>query len=284
MSLLLRLLFLFILAPTLAQAADAKAKPATPPAAPTSVLLDTVTFVVHTEGESHKLVVITGADALRIDEMDDGYSVIYQPKTEFYTGLEHRNYTYWEFSWPEVRNAVQASKRYETHLQDLGNQGVTDSYAQTPTTNDATTSAAPSASDNSGYVWKQAPEHKTISDLDCVRWTGDSLSGLSVEAWCYNGPLVKVQAAMERLRTINEPMSLVPLRTIVPPYVFTVYDALVKGGVTPVQINWGSDQDRNHFTFIEAKTREGKSSLFTVPKLYMKTTLVSMDGLIEQNK
>jgi hypothetical protein len=35
---------------------------------------------------------------------------------------------------------------------------------------------------------------------------------------------------------------------------------------------------------VEAKTRDGKLSLFTVPKLYIKTTLITMDGLIDQKK
>ena len=89
---------------------------------------------------------------------------------------------------------------------------------------------------------------------------------------------------MERLRAINEPMALVPVRTIVPDFVFPVYDALVKGGVIPILITWGGDRDKNQFRFVEAKTRDGKPGLFTVPKLYMKTTLITMDGIIDQKK
>ena len=60
--------------------------------------------------------------------------------------------------------------------------------------------------------------------MECVRWTGDTVSGESVEAWCVNGTLPKMQAAMERLRAINEPMALVPVRSLVPPLVFPIYD------------------------------------------------------------
>jgi hypothetical protein len=87
---------------------------------------------------------------------------------------------------------------------------------------------------------------------------------------------------VEHLRTIDEPMALVPVRNIVPDFIFPVYDALIKGGVTPVLITWGSDQDKNHFQFVESKTRDGKLSLFTVPKLYMKTTLITMDGILNE--
>ena len=67
-----------------------------------------------------------------------------------------------------------------------------------------------------------------------------------------------------------------------PDFIFLVYDALVKGGVTPVLISWGEEREKNHFRFVEAKTSEGRLSLFTVPKLYVKTTLITMDGMIKE--
>ena len=278
---LLFCLLLFIAAPSV-QAADSQAKSVTPPVA-APAFLDVVSFEFHAEGENHKVVVTTSPTLLRVDEPDDGYSILYNPQTDHYTGLEHRNYTYWEFSWPEVRAAVENSKRHETRLQELSNEGLNGDTAP-PSTNAPNAASSSAGSDDSGYVWRSTTEKKRIADLDCVRWTGDTVSGESVEAWCYGGPLPKLQAAVERLRAINEPMALVPVRTIVPDFVFPVYDALVKGGVTPVLINWGGDRNKNHFRFVEAKTRDGKLSLFTVPKLYMKTTLITMDGLIDQKK
>lgn len=252
-----------------------------PPPVPAPAFLDVVTFDLHEDGENHRMVVTTGPTQLRIDETNDGYSIIYDPQADHYTGLEHRNYTYWEFSWSEVRAAVANTKRYEAHLRDLNTEGVA-GYDQTANAANAASSQSASASlgsDNSGYVWKSTADRKRVAGLDCLRWVGDSVSGESIEAWCTNGPLPQVQTAMEQLRKINEPIALVPVRTMVPPIVFPIYDALAKGGVTPVLITWGGDRDRNHFAFVSAKTRDGKLDLFTVPKLYMKTTLVTMDGI-----
>jgi hypothetical protein len=158
-----------------------------------------------------------------------------------------------------------------------------DSRQQTPATN-APADSSLSAPDDSGYVWHQTAERKKIAGIDCLRWTGDTVSGENVEAWCSTAPLPKVQAAMERLREINEPVALVPVRTLVPDFVFPVYNALVRGGVTPVTIIWGDGEDKNRFSLVEAQTRDGKANLFTVPNLYMKTTLITMDGLIDQKK
>ena len=273
--------FLFaLLLPTLAGAAPA-ANTAPPPVA-VPAFVDVVTFLVRVDGENHKMVVTTGPGLMRVDEPDDHFSIIYNPQTEHYTGLEHENDTYWEFSWPEVEAAVKGSKRYEAHLQEMTIDGI-DSRQQTPATN-APADSSLSAPDDSGYVWHQTNERKKIAGIDCLRWTGDTVSGENVEAWCSTAPLPKVQAAMERLREINEPVALVPVRTLVPDFVFPVYNALVRGGVTPVTIIWGDGEDKNRFSLVEAQTRDGKANLFTVPNLYMKTTLITMDGLIDQKK
>jgi hypothetical protein len=271
---------LILLASLPALAADNKASPI-PVAAP--AFLDVVTFEFRAEGENHKVIVTSSPNLLRFDEPEDRYSVIYDPQTEHYTGLEHGNYTYWEFSWPEVRAIVENSKRHEARLQDLSNEGINGDITP-PSTNAASVATSSAGGDDSGYVWRATTDKKRISDLDCVRWTGDTISGENVEAWCYAGPLPKLQAAVEHLRAINEPMALVPVRTVIPDFVFPVYDALVKGGVTPVLITWGGEKDKNHFRFVEAQTHDGKLSLFTVPKLYIKTTLVTMDSLIDQKK
>jgi hypothetical protein len=269
-----------LVAPVSAHAAGSPAKPVASPVA-VPAFLDVVTFQFQAEGENHKVVVTTAPTMLRVDEPDDGYSILYNPQTDFYTGLEHRNYTYWEFSWPAVRDAVEKSKRHEARLQELGNEGL-NGDTPPPATN-APGAATPSAgSDDSGYVWHPTTDKKRISDLDCVRWTGDTVSGENVEVWCYNGPLPKVQAAVEHLRLITEPIALVPVRTLAPDFIFPIYQALARGGVTPVLITWGDDHNKNNFRLIESKTRDGKQSLFTIPKLYMKTTLISMDGLIDQ--
>jgi hypothetical protein len=272
---------------TFALGADNKAVPI-PVAAPAFV--NVVTFSLYGAGENHKIVVDQSPGLLRVDEPNDGYSVIYDSQTQHYTGLEHRNYTYWEFSWPEVRAAVEKSKRYEARLQDLSSEGFNgDNPPPTPTPNtnapaggDSSSSAGDS--DDSGYVWRPTTDRQRIAGLDCVRWTGDTVSGESVDAWCYAGPLPQVRAAMESLRAINEPMALVPVREIVPDFVFTVFDGLTRGGVTPLLITWGGSQDKNRFAFVESKTVHGKLSLFTVPKLYIKTTLITMDGIINQKK
>jgi hypothetical protein len=284
MPFLRRVLFLLLGLPITTFAADSKAQPPAPPVA-VPAFLDVVSFAYDADGENHKVVVTSAPTLLRVDEPDDRYSVIYNPATDFYIGLEHGNYTYWEFSWPDVRQAVESSKRHEARLQDLSNEGINgdDTMSGSASSSSNTNTAASSDSgDDSGYVWRATNDKKRINGLDCVRWTGDTVSGENVEAWCYAAPLPKVQAAVEHLRLIDEPMALVPVRNIVPDFIFPVFAGLTKGGVTPLEINWGDGQEKHHFRLIESGTREGKLSLFTVPKLYTKTTLITMDGMTDQ--
>ncbi len=223
---------------------------------------------------------------MRVDEPDEHYSLLYNPQTDHYTGLEHGNYTYWEFSWPAVRAAIQTSRRYETHLQDLNNQGLGADFLNSSASGNANSASSTSSAgtDNSGYVWRPTNDKKRIAGLDCVRWTGDTVSGEPVEAWCCAAPQPKIQAAIDQLRIVNEPMALVPIRTLVPSFVFPIYDGLAKGGVTPILIIWGPNQDKNRFAFVKAETRDGNMSLFNIPKLYMRTTLITLDGIIDQKK
>ncbi len=257
----------------------------TPPPVALPAYVDVVSFAVDFEDEKGKIVTTVAPNALRVDAPDDGYSLIYDPQTERYTGLEHKNYTYWQFSWPEVRAAVETSKRYETRLQELSNEGLNGDASPAPPSAPSTASVSGSgAGDDTGYVWRPTTDKKRIANLDCIRWTGDTVSGEHVEAWCYGALLPKVQAAVAQLQTVDEPMALVPIRMVVPEFIFPVYTSLTKAGVTPILITWGDQRQPNRFQLVDVKTRAAKPDLFAVPKLYVKTTLITMDGLIDQKK
>ena len=171
-----------------AQAADTPAQPvASPIAAP--AFLDVVSFEFRADGENHKVVVTPVPPCCASTSRTTATASSTIRKRDHYTGLEHRNYTYWEFSWPEVRAAVENSKRYETRLQELGNEGIERRYILPPSTQCPGRRILHSAGgDDSGYVWRPTTDKKRIADLDCVRWTGETVSGESVEAWCYRRP------------------------------------------------------------------------------------------------
>ena len=147
-------------------------KAATPPV-PVPAFVDVSTFHVHLDGEEHKLIVTTSPILLRIDEPIDRYSLIYDPRTDHYTGLENSNYTYWQFAWADVHAAIEASRRYENRLQELNLENAA-SYrelAPADTNSSNASAAAPTiGNDNSGYTWRMATDRKRISGLDCTHW------------------------------------------------------------------------------------------------------------------
>jgi hypothetical protein len=270
-----------------ALAADAPAPRALPVNAPVAAptVLDVVTFAFFSDSQYRKVIVTTSPTIQRFDEPDDRWSFLYDPATQIYTGLEHDNYTWWSFTWPEVRGAVETSKRGEKRIQDMGFDGLnSDNPAAT---NAPPASVTPDASalatgDDTGYVWKQAGANKRIAGLECQHWTGESLSSGDCEVWCYNGPLPRVTEAIARLREVDEPITLVPIRTLVPDFIFPVYDALGKSGLTPVRITWGTDTGKGEFRLVDQKTRPYDAKLFSVPALYRKTTLITLDGMIPE--
>jgi hypothetical protein len=270
-----------------------------PIAAPAFV--DTVTFNIESSGNRHVLTVISAPGLVRIDAPIDRLSIIYDPATEHYTGLEHSNYTYWEFTWPAVRDAVQNTHRYAQRLQDLGPElmeenaitpPATSSDASSNTDASSTAAAAPDPNatsatssvgdDTSGYVWHTTIDKKRIAGYDCVHWVGETVAGEKIDAWCAPSLVPQVEQALTLLQTVNEPIALVPVRDFVPPLVLVAWKALTKGGVTPVLMTWGSDTESDRFALVNFKQRDGKLSYFQVPREYLKTTLVTMDGIGNQ--
>jgi hypothetical protein len=265
-------------------AADAPAPRALPLNAPVAApsVLDVVTFAFYSDGENRKVVVTTSPTLQRFDEPDDRWSFLYDPTSQIYTGLEHGNYTWWTFSWPEVRSAVETSKRGERRLSDMSTDGLNSDDAPAQTNTPAPDLSALATGDDTGYVWKQAGDKKRIAGLECQHWTGESLSAGNCDVWCYNGPLPRVTEAIARLREVDEPITLVPIRTLVPDFIFPVYEALGKSGLVPVEINWGSDTEKGEFHLVAQKTRPYDAKVFAVPTLYRKTTLITLDGMIPE--
>jgi len=245
--------------------------------------VNSITFKVLSDGETRILTVVSGPTIVRIDIPTDRLSVIYNPQTEYYIGLEHSNYTYWDFSWPDVRDQVQSSQRYAARLRDIGPEALnSEPDSSAPSDTNAPPASATAGTDDSGYVWHSTLEKKRIDDIDCTHWIGQTLAGENIDAWCANGPIPSVDSAVGTLRAINEPMALVPVRNLVPPLVFVAWDAMTKGGVTPVLIAWGGGSEQNRFALTGQKGREGRIGIFEVPKAYMKTTLITMDGIGNQ--
>jgi len=258
------------------------------PRAAIPAYVNVVSFRVETGGERKALTLISAPRLVRIDAPDERLSVIYDPATEHYLGLETSNATFWEFSWPEVKAAVQGTARYATRLRDLGPELMTENEPTSaapgtdsadPASGSATDSAGP---DDSGYVWHTTIEHKRIAGFDCLHWVGETVAGETIDAWCTPGLQAPIESAVATLREINEPMALVPVRELVPPLIFVAWPPLTKAGVTPIDLAWGGQSDASRFTVDGIRQREGKAADFRIPALYRRTTLSSMDGIGNQ--
>ena len=55
----------------------------------TPSVLNVITFAYFSDSENRKVIVTTSPALQRIDEPDDRWSFIYDPTSQFYTGLEH---------------------------------------------------------------------------------------------------------------------------------------------------------------------------------------------------
>jgi hypothetical protein len=278
--------------------------------------LTIVTFEKHEAGtDTHPLKVTLGANLYRLDLPQDKLRVIYNPANERYLGLEISDGTYWNFTWPKVQAAVKASTRYTTRLQSLTSDGL-DNYTNiatpTPTPaptappapaspgpslpNTASTSASPPIlsatqmaddmnatnplADVPTYIWRPSESKKKVSGVRCTLWIGTNSSGDSIQAWCTEDVVPDADRAFKELREVNEPMALVPIRELVPPIVFMVYDQLHKSHITPLFIHWGGAKQGNTFSCTKVEYESYSPNLFHIPGSFRKTTLATMDGIM----
>lgn len=266
-ALLIFFLSLFILS---AHAADA------PP-----LVAQRMEFYLHDQVEGKRIIILLTPEKIRVDQPDDKFAFVYDVATKTYTGLELRDAHYWSFNWPQVQRFVQGTKRYRRRIQDLNIEGFA-SY-------DITRPDAPeSQPEPTQFIWRTDTTTKKISGYDCQHWLGQNRGGKDVEAWCIEQRIGGLKENLDRLKEINEPMALVPVRPVLPPEFFAVVDSLYKAQVTPVEVGWGNTEKRTDdgtkLTLISIQSKEISPEVFQVPKTYLPTKLQALEGIVDEEK
>jgi len=233
-------------------------------------------FQVREAGETKKLALILTPEKIRVDQPDDKVAAIYEASNEKFTGLELRDGTYWEFSWPEIQATIQKSKRYERRFHDLNIEGLASYDLTRPDPVDVVPDAPI-------YQWRPTGEKRRIGAYETAQWLGTSATAPPVEAWCVENQLAGLKPALDQVKKINEPMALVPVRPILPAIAFLVVDSLFKAQVVPVEIDWGQSTDRNRLTLVKLESKNVDSKSFSVPNTYRKVQLNALDGILENN-
>jgi hypothetical protein len=235
-----------------------------------------VEFQLREAGENKKISLILTPEKIRVDQPAEKFAAIYLAAGDKYTGLELRDATYWEFSWPEVQAVVQRSKRYERRLHDLNIEGMASYDLTRP-------DPAESLPESPIYLWRPTGVKRKIGIYETAQWIGQSASAPSVEAWCVEKELPGLKLSLDQIKKINEPMALVPVRPILPAIAFRVVDSLFKAHVTPIEILWGDGGDRNRLTLTRLESKKMDLKSFAVPNTFRKVQLNALDGILEND-
>lgn len=235
-------------------------------------------FYLRDQVEGKKIIVYLTPAKIRVEQPEDKFAFIYDVATQTYTGLELRDAHYWTFSWPKVQAHVQSSRRYQRRLQDLNIEG----FASYDITRPDAPSSEPAAPQ---FIWRTGDKKKKIGEYECQLWLGENRGGKNLEAWCIEQRVGGLKENLDRLKEINEPMALVPVRPVLPPEFFVAVDSLYKAQVTPVEIAWGSVQDKSEektrLTLMGIQRKEISPALFEVPKTYLPSKLQALEGVSE---
>lgn len=240
-------------------------------------------FSLHDQVEEKRIIIYLTPDKIRVEQPEDKFAFIYDVATKTYTGLELRDAHYWSFSWPKVQEHVQSTKRYQRRLQDLNIEGFASYDITRP---DA---PAPSDPDSPQFIWRPDTAKKKISGYECQLWKGENRGGKDLEAWCVEQRVGGLKENLDRIKEVNEPMALVPVRPVLPPEFFVAVDSLYKAQVTPVEVAWGGtkqsrDDDRTRLTLRSIESKQISPALFTVPKTYLPSKLQALEGVVDEDK
>jgi hypothetical protein len=232
-----------------------------------------ILFTVKEAGRTQKIQALVAADKIRVNQPDEKFALLYESAGQLYTGLELRDAHYWQFRWPEVEAAIRESRRYADRLRNLDIEGLASYDLERPAANESAASSPPL------YRWKPGGKKKRIGAYECELWLGQSEQAPAVEAWCVETQVPLFHELLERLREINEPMALAPLRPLLPPLYFVVAESLRKAGVTPVELSWTQHSSPSQVTFQGAGEKKTESGQWKIPEGYLKSEMGALEGI-----
>jgi hypothetical protein len=241
-----------------------------------AVPIDVLELEIREGGIPQRVTVWFGENKIRVDKPREKFAVLYDVAAEQYTGLEQRDYHYWQFSWPEVKAQAEKSRLFKRRLEDRSLEGLSSYDLESRQTESSILPAA------ALYVWKQTQLKKPLAGKTAQQWIGETRGLERVEVWSVSPVDEPLHAALERLKKVNDPLALAAVRPIVPFYVFPVFDSMKKGEGTPLEIYRGGEgKDRDFLRVIALRKQEGNpEKLFSIPSTYQKVPLSALDDIL----
>lgn len=208
----------------------------------------------------------------RIDAITKNWSILYDSKSGRYTGLEHRDGSYWGFRWEEVQKATQGTKHHLNRLSDVNIEGFA-SYDLTRPTQEAPKSEA----------WKVSPVQRVENWLKLPSrfWDLTQSDQGSIRAQTVIQPFL--QELLTRFSVIHEQIRQAVIRPLWPEKVDEALATFRTTGEVGVKFEWGSQS--NPFYWKIEKYDENSSetaSFFEIPKKYHPTTIESLRGILNE--
>ena len=210
---------------------------------------------------------------MRVEMPDRRFGVIWREKDDFFTGLEERDAMYWEFSWPQISAAVGKHTGAASDFKEPIVDASAGALGKAPA---PVTETAPSA-----ILWKM----KAMGDKDAV-WTGLVNATVDVEARVVPQPPAGLEMFWKRYARVADLMRLVAVREMGPGDLTPLVASFVnmpEANRSPLALTWiNGTTPTNVVTVADSKTVPRDPVRFAAPSGYQKTTLSTLEGLLEE--
>jgi hypothetical protein len=216
------------------------------------------------EGEKQRpLRVYWNQTQMRIDTPEQNFSVLYDCRTEEFTGLEHRDAKYWQFNWLKLKKNVENSRRNSARLKS-------------PLVVEPSPNADPVPVN---FQWKASQSRKTVAELPVELWECRDANERRVRLWF--SPL-EAKPSVEFWRTLHfvqETMKLIAVRSLGPSLPTVAWDHWLVAQGSPLELTLGDSEESQSLTLRTRATLPEDPALFLPPPTYRLNPLSAIAGL-----
>lgn len=207
----------------------------------------------------------------RIDSPSKNWTIFYREADRSYTGLEHRDATYWGFQWDAVQKAVQGSKNRFERFSDLNIEGFASYDLTRPTTTSKPVTWSTERVEGEGK-WKGTPTK---------RWK--LRQEMQKEFLVETKPDLFLKAFFKKFLEIHQQIRMAVVR----PMWSERLDEIIRQFATqeefPMKIQWGNSESPMYWVIHESQEQLMlPENDFKVPEKYRPSDLKALDGILEK--
>ncbi|CAF0704215.1 hypothetical protein [Candidatus Methylacidithermus pantelleriae] len=223
-------------------------------------------------GHKEAITLWVSGKQFRVDRPAEALSVLFDPETERFTGLEHRDGRYWAFCWSKIEKLCRNTEQAKEIM----------SVSPWPEERRSPPFYPPSVQGpdrdlwhGKKLVWRPVPNGEKDQRF---LWKAVDPERGSLEAWCVPSLSQEWQGIVGPVCRATRRLRIAVIRSLFPEKVITVWETLPLKAGQPVEVVW-TEPKKISARLIREVLTEPNPRLFQVPSNYVPTHLAALEGL-----